>query len=215
MNTNKFLLVAILAMLVPAVSHSQYIINDKDGWTNMRKGPNAKASVVGKVYKHQVFLPQRGCDDEMDGEPVIYDDNWLAVDVGSDAKKRLKGYIFKNNIIDIMEFPAIENEVSYNEKNDVSTTTAKKGNITVTMETRPNENRRFGRENRLTAIINGKRTAIKPYIDLEDFSLFVGYDGALYLGLYSKDIIDERMVAWYSIVNGNITFQGSWYTGVC
>ena len=201
----KFSTLATIAvmLLLPTVTHSQYIINDKDGWTNLRKEPNAKSNIVGKVLKHQVFSEVPDCGD---GAPT---GNWQAVDVVGVGS----GYIFKNNITDISSLPLI---VSGHDDVESNVITAKKDSITITMKIVGNKTGPSGYPVRGAEEIiltnGGKKLVINPAVEARSFSLYAGNDGALYL--FIRNWSDgEPAVGWYSIVNGKIVFSAWWYTG--
>jgi len=200
----KISILAMLAvvLLLPTVTHSQYIINDKDGWTNLRKESNAKSKIVGKVLKHHVFSEINECDEDYPGFPT---GNWLAVSVNDVGI----GYIFKNNITDISSLPLIVSGEDDNDDGKTSLITAKKDSITVTMKIVGSgyANRRA---EEIIVINGGKKLVINSMIPgTRAFSLFSGNDGALYLYISNRSD-GERAEALYSIVNGKIVSYTSW-----
>ncbi|MDR3002201.1 MAG: hypothetical protein LBU89_13180 [Fibromonadaceae bacterium] len=195
-----------LALMAPGIVYSGFIINDKDGWTNIREKPDGKAKVLGKVHKHQVFF-STGCDDNL-----IYTDNWEPVTAAD-----ISGYIFKKNIIQISSFPVIASEYVWLEDEEKRFFTAQNDSITVTMKLTYNENRAVYHPYDIEEMVvkNGeKRTVIQPLMIVAShasFKLFIGDDGALYLQVHNGSDGEGR-VAWYSIVNGKVVFSATSYT---
>ena len=211
MKTSKIsLLIIAVMLLLPVVTHAEFIINDKDGWTNLRKEPNAKSNIVGKIHKHQVFFETIDC-----GGDNATTGNWQAVDV----KGVGSGYIFKNNITDIRSFPMIVSgkEDNYKDDGKSNVITAKKDNITVTMKIIDKKlgPSHFDRGAEEIILINGgKKLVIEPVISgARSFRLFAGNDGALYLRISSWNSDGEYQHGVYSIVNGEVVFSAMWYTG--
>lgn len=191
-----------VVLLLPVVTHAEFIINDKDGWTNLRKEPNAKSNIVGKVLKHHVFSTTISCGDDT---PT---GNWQAVDVVGVGS----GYIFKNNITSIYSLPLIVSGRDDDDDGKPSLITAKKDNITVTMKIVGSGYMNRGAEE-IILINGGKKLVIQQgKSSIRYFSLYAGNDGTLYL--QTSNLSDgEHVVGWYSIVNGKIVFSASWGTG--
>jgi hypothetical protein len=72
-----------------------YIINDKDGYTNIRKEPNTKSQIVGKVCKYQVFFSIH----DFCGSELFATENWEPVSSEGNPdgfiylKKMIIGYV--------------------------------------------------------------------------------------------------------------------------
>ena len=50
-----------------SIAHAQVaIIQDKDGYTNVRKAPNGQAKVIHKIYENEVFWYQDDSNDTSD-----------------------------------------------------------------------------------------------------------------------------------------------------
>jgi hypothetical protein len=81
--------------------HDAYIINDRDGFTNIRKEPDASSQIVGKVYKHQLFW---SIGNDYCGSGMFSTDNREAVE----SYENPNGYIYRKNILPVEELPVIE-----------------------------------------------------------------------------------------------------------
>jgi len=116
-------------LLIHAVSAQfvAYIINDKDGYTNIREKPNAKSQIVGKVQKYQVFSIDDSCGDEI--YPM---DKWEGVQSYGNPN----GYIFRKNILELNALPVIvgKGDLKLLSGKKESTVTGKNDSITITMK---------------------------------------------------------------------------------
>ena len=66
------------------------VVNDNDGFTNVRAAPNAKASIIGKIYSYQVFTCEAN---KTNWWPILY--------VESDSTGKadwLEGFIYKTKV---------------------------------------------------------------------------------------------------------------------
>ena len=91
-----------LLLLAATTSHAQFIITDKDGYTNIRKQPNAKSEITGKVLKNQIFFHTDiicGFDTEINPES-----DWLQITTDG---TNIAGYIYKGNIVPLEKFSTL------------------------------------------------------------------------------------------------------------
>jgi len=207
---------AAFALMAPAAAYSQtFIINDKDGWTNIRKAPNARAEIVGQVHKHQVFFTTTNCGDES------HTGNWEPVNVYFISEdRRLYGYIFKNNITNVKSFPMIEGSGDFmwhgKSDKDSSVITARNDSITVTMNLVRKVDPNYGPFTVAEEVFvtNGKkRTVIQSGMNgVGSLRLYIGNDGALYL-VISNSSDGEPMEVWYTIVDGEVIYHSMYYPG--
>jgi hypothetical protein len=81
---NKLLYLFIIFVFTPLTAQAEYegpfIIIDKDGYTNIRKEPNGKSEIVGKVYKYQLLFLNSSYDEYEQKIIVNYADSaWIPV----------------------------------------------------------------------------------------------------------------------------------------
>jgi len=78
------------------------VINDSDGYTNVRKSPDIKAPIAGKIYNYQIFM----CE--------VNKTNWWKVEqVMHDNKTKtyfLNGYIYKTKASLLPEWKSINSK---------------------------------------------------------------------------------------------------------
>jgi len=83
-----------------------YVIVDPDGYTNVRKHPNAKSEILGKLSLYHIFdTPDNSC---MYGGGVFPDENsnWMPILI--DENSDLVGYVYKKNIKETNTFPQLD-----------------------------------------------------------------------------------------------------------
>ena len=90
--TMKGIILLTIVLLIPILNYGQSelgMINDPDGYTNMRSGPGAKNSIVTRVDAGDVILtrPQSG--------------EWWKVSL----MDRTEGYMHKSRIILLQKYP--------------------------------------------------------------------------------------------------------------
>lgn len=74
------------------------VINDKDGYVNVRKSADGKSQVVGKLTKTSIF----GLD-----ESTVSKSDWIKIYEQKDRRHGLEGYIYKNRFKFITSFKGI------------------------------------------------------------------------------------------------------------
>ncbi len=74
------------------------IINDSDGWTNVRKAPDGKSEVIHKIYKNEVFWYDYAPSDKLQ--------DWISVYIpknkfclGKNSPDFIVGFIHKSRIL--------------------------------------------------------------------------------------------------------------------
>lgn len=96
---------AIVNLKAQAENEGIFIINDKDGYTNIRESPDGKAKIIGKAYKHQLlFRDDDGYEYDEDG--VIeyeWQKNWIPV-----YNNSVRGYIYKKNTLGISKLSSLD-----------------------------------------------------------------------------------------------------------
>lgn len=128
-----YLVITCVCVYAPVKVNAQcgtpHIINDKDGYTNVRKAPNGKSEIVGKMYKHEVFVSQERCGGE-DEDEIIYSDKWLKV-----WNDKTSGYIYKENVLRLDNLPFLK----YTDfpSSIVPTNVYRNDSISVTVEITP------------------------------------------------------------------------------
>jgi hypothetical protein len=81
-----------------------YVITDKDGYTNVREKPDARSKILGQVHKYQIFFSLVGyCENEL---PET--EKWEPI-----TRDTLEGYIYKRNIISVLDMPSITGKGKY------------------------------------------------------------------------------------------------------
>jgi hypothetical protein len=106
----------------PTKAQSYAIINDKDGFVNVKKAPNVKAAIVGKIHIDEIF----GLEDDDENKS-----EWLKIYKQNEAKHGLEGYIHKSRIFLISNFKTAKKTRVYADScvssNDSLTIIAKSG----------------------------------------------------------------------------------------
>ena len=74
------------------------IINDKDGFVNVRKEPNSKSEIIGKLYNKDIF--------SYDSESET-NSKWIKVYKQQTNNDLLEGYVYENRIYRISKFPSL------------------------------------------------------------------------------------------------------------
>jgi len=233
-NKNKIKLVACTMFFINAyVLNGQgvpYITIDPDGWTNIRKEPDARSEILGRAYKNQIFFSIH----DHCGNDMFSTDSWEPVAAyGSRA-----GYIFKRNIFPVESLPAIRMRGDYYlfADNNQTVIAGSNDSITIRMTLQPfnreNHMERFNAGGRILGggsdavtdnlkynlfkneivridIVYGEKRFTLPkeriiqYCDVGVLRLYIGNDGALYLQLAGGGDGGNYSV-WFSIVNGEI-----------
>jgi hypothetical protein len=83
-------LIFFLSVKVPA---QLAIINDPDGFTNVRENKSVSSKVMGRLYKDDIFLYSFDRDD----------DQWVGVFYSKSDKSYIQGYIHKSRLLPIDE----------------------------------------------------------------------------------------------------------------
>lgn len=233
MKTMKTYLRIILGILsFGANLQAQYITIDKDGYTNIRKQPNAQSGIVGKVYKYQVFYAAKDipCSD---GEFMDDSSNWLQITTDMNTAA---GYIYKKMVYPLDELPLLNNI-----KEDENVFICRNDSIEVTLITQPFDRkahkikkiqieedyqmeviegeRAYGTDGwlpyneikEISVKYKGKklllpRSKFKHFYDPRGMSVRVGSDNELYIMFGGGD-----GSGWYdvclSVVNGDIVYS--------
>lgn len=98
-------LLALCVAGMPKLAKSQgYIsfamINDPDGYTNIREAADGKSKIVGQIFEHEIFTYE-----EEEG-------NWIKVRVGEDplglcSSAYLTGYIHRSRLVPLENLPRL------------------------------------------------------------------------------------------------------------
>ena len=102
----KILFVIFLFSVTGIASYAQSfgIINDKDGYVNVRKEKSTNSAVVGKIYNDSLF----GYDDEDKSD-------WIKIYKEDSGNSALEGYVHKSRIRPISKFRRVKNIRLYND----------------------------------------------------------------------------------------------------
>lgn len=100
--------------LVPFVVFGQwgYATVDPDGYTNVRKYPDAQSDILGKISKYHIFdIPDNSCNfDGKDAQgnniAIIESDNWLPVLITETPA--VIGYVYKKYIREVASLPKLK-----------------------------------------------------------------------------------------------------------
>ncbi|MDR3011041.1 MAG: SH3 domain-containing protein [Sphingobacterium sp.] len=114
------LIVAILLFGFNFKIKAQYkapfaIIQDKDGYVNVRQNPSIKSPIIGKIYNNQVFedLSQFGSNSN----------NWIYISYGNNYDKKTQkfeeksGYLYIDRILFLQKLPQLKRKII--DKNNV------------------------------------------------------------------------------------------------
>lgn len=117
-----------ISLLFAEVYQAQLcIINDKDGYTNVREKPYQNSKIIGKIVEHQAFAIDSYVQDEENRSK-----DWIAVKFPINIDKKSEflkfegdektGYIHKSRLVELESFPKFEskelnpNKVSHQKK---------------------------------------------------------------------------------------------------
>lgn len=81
------------------------VINDKDGFVNIRKDKSARSALVGKIHDDDIFL----CGDEDDNDKS----DWIKIYRQDFDRNGIDGFIHKSRIFPLSKFKSIKNVKSY------------------------------------------------------------------------------------------------------
>ena len=226
-NSIVFISIQMLFTGVLNAQFTAYIINDKDGYTNIRKEPNVRSQIIGKVFEHEVFF---GIPNDCSWGTEATE-NWEAIT----SSKNPDGYIFRKNILEIKDLPAIAGKGNFEllPESKESIITGKRDNITITMKLQPfniqnhKESVRGGTSDayednvkhntinneivEIEIVSNGKRIILPKeryidYCDISFFRLYIGKNGGLYLHFGGGGDGGSYGI-WFSIVDGKILYE--------
>ncbi len=107
----KCLLLCLL--LIPALANAQgedyysYIIDDTDGYLNIREKPTANSRIVGRIEKYELFFDARYFCFNDTLQFKHYPPNWIPVckDMGP-----MVGYVYKPNALPLEMLPVLVGE---------------------------------------------------------------------------------------------------------
>ncbi|MCD9854889.1 hypothetical protein LUD75_09245 [Epilithonimonas sp. JDS] len=111
-----------ISLLFAEVYQAQlFIINDKDGFTNVRQKADQNSKIIGKIMEGQAFAIDSFVEDEENKSK-----NWTAVQLPTNVDKNLTfirfegeektGYIHKSRLVELETLPKFEiNEVNPNQ----------------------------------------------------------------------------------------------------
>jgi len=98
----KYLVLIILLTNICFISNAQQfaIINDKDGFVNVRKDKSANSPIVGKILNHSIFDA---------GYPSQNQSNWVRIykQYNEDVNAGFVGYIYHDKILPLSNFKFI------------------------------------------------------------------------------------------------------------
>ena len=218
MKSETICAITIIFMFVfPLGLKAQYITLDKDGYTNVRKKPNAQSAIVDVVKKYQVFydaedIPCYDIENKSNNSP-----NWLLISTNMEHET---GFIYKKNLYPVTSLPVLCKEEWIGDK---TTFTCLNDSVRVTIRLQPYnelnklpEKRIYGIENQAPKkeieeiIITYKGNVIflhenqfKNYYEPGYISIWLGFDGELYMYIGGGDGAGGYSVM-LSIVNGDI-----------
>jgi len=218
-KTNK-LLISTIIIINAGMLNAQYayIINDKDGYTNIRKKPNAKSQIVGKAYKYEVFFSiDNFCENEL-----FSSGNWIIVSTNEGD-----GYIYEKNILELSKLPVIEGKGNFDLSSEIneSIITGKNDSITLVIKIESCSTQFYNEEtdnaeyaenlyllNEITEIeINDRgrriilpKEKVNTYCNVSFVDLYIGNNDDLYLHFGGGD--GEPWGVWMSIVDGKIVY---------
>ncbi|MDU1891742.1 MAG: hypothetical protein E6767_13725 [Dysgonomonas sp.] len=97
-----------LFFLLSVSADAQYVISDKDGYTNVRERPDVNSPIIGRILNDQLFYNAYDvCEFDMkdaSGNDIEETEKWLPVLI---RQHPLVGYIYKKNVRQISLCPAI------------------------------------------------------------------------------------------------------------
>ena len=102
MNNLKTIITTILLIFFPILSYCQYpaIIDDKDGFTNLRKEPDKNGEVIYKIKEYEIFFVNGLENDSTVWEEVQVPLNKFTIteEKSCTSVSTLKGYIHKSRL---------------------------------------------------------------------------------------------------------------------
>jgi len=230
----KLFLFSILIISCIGVN-AQYITIDKDGYTNIRKYPNAKSEIVGTVVQYeQFFAASYICDSDYQDTLT----NWLLIT--KDIQNPI-GYVYKKNLLQIENLPFIEGIKT--EKNQTKILTCANDSLQVIMTLCPFEmsnheitNPRLNDDGQIIGfdkinggypfgsdgyipnyeiqevkiILNGKtillpRNGFNIYFNVNYLTTYLGVGGELYIQLSGGDGASGYRIS-LSVANGKLLY---------
>ena len=111
---NMGILLLFLILSTSSVSQPLAIINDPDGYTNVRKGPGSNFEIVSKIYDNEIFVT----DGQIDG--------WFLVYKISDSY--LEGYMHNSRVLPLEQLEKIGNSIARNKIQNINDETI---NLTI------------------------------------------------------------------------------------
>jgi hypothetical protein len=99
------LIISSLSLSMLTLAQDYAVINDKDGFVNVRKEPNTESPVIGKFYEDEVFAYDEGSAGK-DGWIKVYRYN----SAKPDACIYIEGFVHKSRIKSIANFKSIPNK---------------------------------------------------------------------------------------------------------
>jgi hypothetical protein len=96
---NCTLLVLFLSLYFAAKAQTYAIINDKDGFVNIRKDKNLSSPIVGKIYNDKVFSYD---EEDLDKS------GWVRIYKQDFDHNGMEGYIHKSRILSLSKFKTIK-----------------------------------------------------------------------------------------------------------
>lgn len=100
-----------ILLVIQNLSGQVAIIQDPDGWTNVRKSPNQESEVVHKIYENQVFWFSSELEDQ--------EEEWVSVHIPSnryslggcdDDYNMIDGYIHRSRLMPLEEMKEYKGE---------------------------------------------------------------------------------------------------------
>jgi hypothetical protein len=234
----KFLILSSFVFFINNLSAQHcvpFITLDPDGYTNIRKEPNSKSEIVGKVCQYQVFVFTVECDDDLSN----YDtSNWIPV-----STNKQSGYIYRKNLLQLNKLPTLKKRQTIKcnsnirgkliNSNDTLTVTIymepfdrNKHELEITNDSDGEHvwsidgnffygssgNRMPVREIKMIEILcNERKTTLsnermENLYDPHTMQVHIGQTGELYLNI-SGGGDEGRYSVWFSIVDGNIVYE--------
>jgi len=95
------------------------IINDKDGFVNIRKEANSKSEIIGKLYSKNIFLY------DTESETLS---KWIKIYKQQPKKSLLEGYVYEDKIYSISRFPRLRQK-----KTSINNSTLQNDSMLVTV----------------------------------------------------------------------------------
>jgi hypothetical protein len=199
-----------------------FIINDSDGWTNIRQEMNSQSQIVGKVYDYEVFF--------FTGSNLSGYSNWIPVIAG-----QKRGYMHRKLILQLDKLPSLRENQTINSNHDVLSNANDTLSVSLYMspfdQTKHTITHTEGEYVRIDGydfskmpsheikaieiISKGIRTVL-PNDELKDLynphtmRVYIGPKGELYLNICGGIMDDSGQgiySVWLSIVNKSIMYK--------